>query len=117
VPCDAVDGIGQTPLMLAAAEGHALVCVFLLERGADLGARDDNSWSALHHAVDADQTDAALALVAAGAAVDDLTKGGRSLKHLNYALGEQCEEAADMAAEVARAAEQVEEIEVTPPPK
>ena len=107
--CNLVDGSGQTSLMMAAAEGHIDVCLLIIERGGDLMARDANKWSALHHACEGKQEELALALVAAGAAVDVVTQGGCSLKHMNYDIGVLCEEAA-----VEAGGAQLEEIEVAP---
>ena len=46
-----VDHRGQTPLHLAAAQGHAWVVALLLARGADAGAVDSRGRTPLAHAV------------------------------------------------------------------
>lgn len=49
---NARDQRGRTPLMLAAAKGHAEVCRLLLDFGADLSDRDDDGRTALEIAND-----------------------------------------------------------------
>ena len=65
------DGGGRTPLLVAAAGGHAEALELLLAAGASLAARDASGRTALHHAaLGGDATTAALALIEAGADVD-----------------------------------------------
>lgn len=48
---EAVTKGGVTPLMHAAESGHASVVSLLLRRNANILAKDQDGWSALHHAV------------------------------------------------------------------
>ncbi len=65
---------GITPLMRAAADGHAEAARVLLAAGAAVGESDDDSCAALHFAALAGQEVAAQELVAAGAEVDQWGK-------------------------------------------
>ncbi|NGX46328.1 MAG: Phosphocholine transferase AnkX, partial [Chlamydiae bacterium] len=49
----------QTPLMLAAQNGHFTVIQFLLEKGAETSITDSNGWNALHIACEAGSLEAA----------------------------------------------------------
>ena len=62
---------GQTALMWAAAQNHALAVHTLIELGARVDERSDAGWSALLFAVRAGQARAVDALLAAGADVND----------------------------------------------
>lgn len=72
---DALDGHGQTALMLAALEGHERAVAFLAQRGADLNHTGDYRLSALMLAVIRGHRWVAQALVNAGA---DLSIKGSS---------------------------------------
>ena len=50
VPPDAIDEKGETPLMLAAREGHYEAAKCLLENGADPLAANESAAQAIHHA-------------------------------------------------------------------
>ena len=45
---DEVDDNGQTPVHIAAAEGHLLILKFLLRKGGEPNREDNNGWTALH---------------------------------------------------------------------
>ncbi|KDO33123.1 hypothetical protein SPRG_01935 [Saprolegnia parasitica CBS 223.65] len=57
------DKIGTTPLMLAAAEGHANIVRFLLDHLADINDRDNEGLTALHYAALTDRVKAAEVLL------------------------------------------------------
>lgn len=63
-----VDAKGDTPLMVAAANGQLDAVLSLIKRGADLGK--EGAWTALHYAASAGSVPVIQALVAAGAPVD-----------------------------------------------
>lgn len=58
---------GWTPLMFAASEGHIDILDILLDYGADIDARDNDGYSALMHAIDRREIDAAEFLIKEGA--------------------------------------------------
>lgn len=66
-PVDALDGYGQTALMLAARHGHEATVALLIERGADLDVTAKYGLSALMLAVINRHAGIARRLVAAGA--------------------------------------------------
>jgi ankyrin repeat protein len=66
---------GQTALMWAAAEGHAGVVRELTSRGADLGARSTVGFTALLFAARQGKIDTAMALLDAGASINDALLG------------------------------------------
>ncbi len=49
------DESGRTPLQVAAGSGRVDVASFLITRGADVTATDNNAWTPLHAAAAADQ--------------------------------------------------------------
>ncbi|WP_169310629.1 ankyrin repeat domain-containing protein [Treponema brennaborense] len=61
---------GQTPLHLAAIQGHTGITEYLLERGAVTGAQDISGATPLHEAVRYGNTDIARLLLKAGANVN-----------------------------------------------
>ena len=67
---------GDTPLMLAAAQGHASIVAVLLQNGADVSAHNDEGETALHLAAYGGHTKAVKALLAAGSCVDARDNGG-----------------------------------------
>ena len=52
------DRYGMLPLQYAAEAGQIETIKFLLANGADIMARDNRGWTALHHAVDNKQAEA-----------------------------------------------------------
>ena len=70
---------GTSPLMLAAAEGHAEVVALLTSRGVDVDARTRPACvTALHAAAQKDRGDAVRSLIAAGASLEAVTANGRT---------------------------------------
>jgi ankyrin repeat protein len=65
------DGMGQTALMWAAAEGHERAIAALVAARADIAARSTGGWTALLFAVREGRLAAVRALLDAGADVDD----------------------------------------------
>src|ERR1700744_5067031 len=63
------DSDGDTPLMLAAAQGHAGVVAVLLRNGADVDAHNDRGETALHQAAYGGGAAGAGSLLGAGAFV------------------------------------------------
>ncbi|KAG2493626.1 hypothetical protein HYH03_008143 [Edaphochlamys debaryana] len=63
--CNAFDGVGLTPLMLACKQGHPEVVRYLLDQGADpwLGEAGPAARSALHHAAQGNQAGCVEALL------------------------------------------------------
>lgn len=66
----------NTPLMLAVWHGHDDVVKLLLDRGADVGARNEREGTAMHYAALFGHPDAIDLLAANGADVDALDDGG-----------------------------------------
>ena len=73
---------GDTPLMLAAAQGHASIVAVLLQNGADVSAHNDEGETALHLAAYGGHTKAVKALLAAGSCVDARDNGGSTPTHV-----------------------------------
>ena len=67
-PCiDTVNGWGDTPLHLAAAQGRISIMEALVRHGADINARGEHGYTPLHEAVLLDRWLAALRLLQMGA--------------------------------------------------
>lgn len=64
---EVTDELGSTPLILAAAQGHATCVSALLEGGADLGARTNYGDTALTLAASGGHVDAVTTLLLGGA--------------------------------------------------
>lgn len=64
--CDTVVE-GRTPLDVASAHGRLEIVELLLERGAHVDATSEDGWTALATAVECDERDVAMRLLAAGA--------------------------------------------------
>jgi hypothetical protein len=69
---------GGTPLMVAARLGEASLVEQLLARGADLHAKDDEHWTALHWAASEGRDQAVAVLLHAGALVDTPDAAGNT---------------------------------------
>lgn len=63
-------GEGSTPLIVACAKGHIEVAKVLLDKGADVNARNVNGWTALMAASANDRLDAVKLLLDRGAEVN-----------------------------------------------
>ena len=76
-----VDPYGTTLLQKAAGPGSASLAIIqlLLQRGADINARDSLGRTALHQSITADHTDIALYLVQHGAKADTYTVNGATI--------------------------------------
>jgi ankyrin repeat protein len=72
---------GSTPLMLAAAKDSTEVARFLIERGADLNARDLQGNTALHEAAYTDSEGVVKLLIGKGADVNAIDLKGRTPLH------------------------------------
>ena len=72
---------GTTLLQMAAGPGSASLAIvqLLLQRGADINARDSLGRTALHQSITADHTDIALYLVQHGAKADTYTVNGATI--------------------------------------
>ena len=71
----------STPLHLALQEGHVEVARLLVERRADLGARDKDGWTPLHRASEMGHVDLARILVVDGADLESQDKVGSTPLH------------------------------------
>jgi len=78
---------GQTPLCAAGKKGHDYVISLLLDNGADPNVPDNTGTTALHCAVEYDDTSTAEMLLSAGANVNALDRDDVSPLHLACARG------------------------------
>lgn len=85
---DPTDSLGETPLMLAAARGHAMMVQRLLALRAKPNLQDKAGGSPLHHGARAGNADVAKLLLAAGADTSLVDVSGRTALH-TAALGGQ----------------------------
>jgi ankyrin repeat protein len=72
------DEAGRTPLHLAAGSGRADVAAYLVARGADVNAADNNAWTPLHAAAAADRDEAVRILIDGKAALESRTSEGET---------------------------------------
>jgi len=72
------DEAGLTPLHLAAGSGRADVAAYLVARGADVNAADNNAWTPLHAASAADQDEAVRLLIENKTALESRTSEGET---------------------------------------
>jgi len=79
---DSTSKSGQTPLMLAAAQGHQEACRMLLHVGADLHTIDLKGRNALHYAAAQGHQEACQVLLKGGADLQTLDLNGRNALHL-----------------------------------
>jgi ankyrin repeat protein len=70
------DSGGDTPLMLAAARGHANIVPILLRNRANVSARNDEGQTALHQAAYGGHVATVEVLLAAGSCIDARDNGG-----------------------------------------
>ncbi len=84
---DPRDASGATPLMLAAANGHASAVAHLLELGAKPRLRDERGRAALHFAAEAGHDSVVRALLDAGADVSAMDEIGDTPLHLAVVAG------------------------------
>ena len=75
-------GAGETPLHIAASKGRLGFVQYLVNRGAQVNAKDASSSTPLHEAVIAGSTECALLLIRAGADVNAQNAGGNTALHL-----------------------------------
>ena len=80
---------GWTPLHWAAARGERELLVLLLDRGAEVNAKDNNLWTPLHEAISNKDTETAAFLLDRGADVNAADKNGRTPLHDAAADGER----------------------------
>ena len=73
--CDALDDHSRTPLMLTKHQG---VVRMLVRHGANVHARDNDGWTALHHAAFHSRQQALQDLVAAGADLNAANEAGQT---------------------------------------
>eukprot|EP00434_Breviolum_minutum_P030483 symbB.v1.2.026955.t2/scaffold2731.1/size72017/3 len=78
---------GQTPLHVAAAEGHVAAAQLLLSKGAAVDATDIVGWTPLHFAAINGHVAAAELLLSKGAAVDAKMNDGRTPLHRAALMG------------------------------
>jgi len=81
------NGVGLTPLHLAARAGHALVVAALAEAGADLHARDFQGWRPLHHSAYTGKVETCELLLRLGADPTLLGYRGRLARNLAQTRG------------------------------
>ncbi len=84
---DPRDTSGATPLMLAAANGHASAVAHLLELGAKPSLRDERGRAALHFAAEAGHDSAVRTLLDASADVSAMDEIGDTPLHLAVVAG------------------------------
>jgi len=73
---------GLAPLHIAASRGHVAVAEYLIEAGADIGAKDWAGWTPLHWAAREEHSGAVAALLCHGARMDAKDNTGRTPLHL-----------------------------------
>ena len=88
------DVYGATPLHMAAANGNKKIAEFLITKGADLNARNDNGGTPLVYAAQIGHKEVAELLIDKGADVDE--EDGFGATPLRHAVGKGHKEIAEM---------------------
>jgi ankyrin repeat protein len=83
---NAEDGLGRTPLLWAAARDRKEIAELLIAKGADVNAKAEDGWNALHSAASFDYKEIAELLITNGADVNTIDVDGET--PLDYAKGE-----------------------------
>jgi len=84
----AQDENNQTPLHMAAAQGHGEIAEFLISRGADLNAQNTYGYTAVHFAIMRGHMETAILLIQKGADVNIPTVWGSTPLHTKARAGD-----------------------------
>jgi ankyrin repeat protein len=79
--------IGETPLQIAAIRGDTLAVAALIDAGADIDARGEHGYTALHEAVEQRQAAAVSLLLSRGASATIVNDDGHTAQKLADLLG------------------------------
>jgi len=82
-----VDPYGSTPLHLAARRRQLDLVLIYIKFGADIHAKGEHNWTALHEAIAVQAKDVVKALLRHGARSTDLTDSGESVMDLGLRVG------------------------------
>ncbi|CAN1250832.1 Acyl-CoA-binding domain-containing protein 2 [Linum perenne] len=77
-----IDSEGRTPLHWAVDRGHRNIVELLVERNADVNAKDNEGQTALHYAVVCEREGIAELLVKQNANIDEKDNDGMSAREL-----------------------------------